>query len=54
MVMGLAYFSHLWSQDNWWHQHGKVIGFGMVAVTIIIPAIYFWHNEELGYGQDLE
>ncbi len=53
MVMGLAYFSHLWAEDNWWHKHGKVIGFGMVFSTIIIPAIYFWHNEELGYGTDL-
>ena len=50
MVMGLGYFSKLWAEDNWWHQHGKVIAFGMVAATIIIPAIYFWHNEELGYG----
>lgn len=52
MVMGLAYFSHLWAEDNWWYQHGKVIGFGAVAATILIPTIYFWHNAELGYGSD--
>jgi len=52
-VLGLGYNSHLWSEDNWWHKHGKVISWSTVGATLVLSCIYFWHNEELGYGQDL-
>jgi len=52
MVMGLGYFSHLWHEDNFWYQYGKVIAFCTVLFTSLIAIVYFFHNEELGYGKD--